>query len=155
MRNAVGSASDSRARGPRFDARPATYFRFSFRSFKMVSCQLLGKYVHEVLINRLGGLSLPRKNVVRLTDRPDMTLDVYRGRKTTTQHNTTLQQQRDYFYWRLKNEFEIAVVNEPSVFQPPLKFYYSTVLSYRTFISTGFSIRYMDMAGIYQDMRTH
>ena len=43
------------------------------------------KYVHEVLINRLGGLSLPRKSVVRLTDRPDMTLDVYRGRKTTMQ----------------------------------------------------------------------
>ena len=41
------------------------------------------KYVHEVLVNRLGGLSLPRKSVVRLTDRPDMTLDVYRGRKTT------------------------------------------------------------------------
>ena len=29
-------------------------------------------------VNRLGGLSLPRKSVVRLTDRPDMTLDVYR-----------------------------------------------------------------------------
>ena len=41
--------------------------------------------MHEVLVNRLGGLSLPRKSVVRLTDRPDMTLDVYRGRKTTTQ----------------------------------------------------------------------
>ena len=43
------------------------------------------KYVHEVLVNRLGGLSLTRKSVVRLTDRPDMTLDVYRGRKTTMQ----------------------------------------------------------------------
>ena len=43
------------------------------------------KYVHGVLVNRLGGLSLPRKSVVRLTDRPDMTLDVYRGRKTTIQ----------------------------------------------------------------------
>ena len=41
--------------------------------------------MHEVLVNRLGGLSLPRKSVVRLTDRPDMTLDVYRGRKK--QHN--------------------------------------------------------------------
>ena len=41
--------------------------------------------MHEVLVNRLGGLSLPRKSVVRLTDRPDMTLDVYRGRKTTVQ----------------------------------------------------------------------
>ena len=45
------------------------------------------KYVHKVLVNRLGGLSLPRKSVVRLTDRPDMTLDVYRGRKTTTTLN--------------------------------------------------------------------
>ena len=34
------------------------------------------KYVHEVLVNRLGGLSLPRKSVVRLTDRPDMTVVV-------------------------------------------------------------------------------
>ena len=46
--------------------------------------------MHEVLVNRLGGLSLPRKSVVRLTDRPDMTLDVYRGRKTTMQHNSDL-----------------------------------------------------------------
>ena len=44
--------------------------------------------MHEVLVNRLGGLSLPRKSVVRLTDRPDMTLDVYRGRKTTVQQRT-------------------------------------------------------------------
>ena len=44
--------------------------------------------MHEVLVNRLGGLSLPRKSVVRLTDRPDMTLhvDVYRGRKTIIQY---------------------------------------------------------------------
>ena len=41
--------------------------------------------MHKVLVNRLGGLSLPRKSVVRLTDRPDMTLDVYRGRKTPIQ----------------------------------------------------------------------
>ena len=41
--------------------------------------------MHKVLVNRLGGLSLPRKSVVRLTDRPDMTLDVYSGRKTTIQ----------------------------------------------------------------------
>ena len=47
--------------------------------------------MHEVLVNRLGGLSLPRKSEVRLTDRPDMTLDVYRGRKTT------MQQQQQIF----------------------------------------------------------
>ena len=44
--------------------------------------------MRKVLVNRLGGLSLPRKSVVRLTDRPDMTLDVYRGRRTTIQDNT-------------------------------------------------------------------
>ena len=49
------------------------------------------KYVHEVLVNRFGGLSLPRKSVVRLTDRPDMTLDVYRGRKTTMQQHQQMQ----------------------------------------------------------------
>ena len=38
--------------------------------------------MHEVLVNRLGGLSLPKKSVVRLTDRPDMTLDV--NNNTTT-----------------------------------------------------------------------
>ena len=56
-----------------------TNFHFSFRFFKKGSCQLLAKYVHEVLVNCLGSLSLPRKSVVRLTDRPEMTLHVYRG----------------------------------------------------------------------------
>ena len=46
--------------------------------------------MHEVLVNRLGGLSLHMKSVVRLTDRPDMTLDVYRGRKTTNQQQQQL-----------------------------------------------------------------
>ena len=36
------------------------------------------KYVHEVLVNHLGGLSLP------------MTLDVYSGRKTTAHNNAIL-----------------------------------------------------------------
>ena len=39
-------------------------------------------YMHEVQVNRLRGLSLPRKSVVS----PDRTLAVYRGRKTTEQH---------------------------------------------------------------------
>ena len=41
--------------------------------------------MHEVLVNRFGGLSLPRKSVVRLTDRSDMTVPFYRGSKTTIQ----------------------------------------------------------------------
>ena len=69
----------------------ATYFRFSFRFSRREVVSYWRKYVHEVLVNRLGGLRLPRKSVVRLTDRPDMTLDVYRGRKTTIQQ----QQQRN------------------------------------------------------------
>ena len=52
--------------------------------------------MHEIQVNRLGGLSLPRKSVVRLVDRPDMTLDVYRGRKTT-------QQQQQRFDKRMPN----------------------------------------------------
>ena len=48
--------------------------------------------MHEVLVNYLGDLSLPRKSVVRLTDRPEMTLDVYRERKTTIQQQQQLSQ---------------------------------------------------------------
>ena len=40
--------------------------------------------VHEVLVNRLRGLNLPRKSVVRVTDSPNMTLAVYLDVKTTT-----------------------------------------------------------------------
>ena len=55
--------------------------------------------MHEVLVNRLGGLSLPRKSVVRLTDRPDMTLDVYRGRKTTIQQQQPVQMNGSIGEW--------------------------------------------------------
>ena len=55
--------------------------------------------MHEVLVNRLGGLSLPRKSVVRLTDRPDMTLDVYRGRKTTSQSNSQVYSNDEFDLW--------------------------------------------------------
>ena len=58
----------------------------------------------EVLVNRLGGLSLPRKSVVRLTDRPDMTLDVYRGRKTT------IQQQENTHTWDLYLNQALAAI---------------------------------------------
>ena len=51
--------------------------------------------MHKVLVNLLGGLSLSRKSVVRLTDRPDMTLDVYRGRKITTQQQYSTTPLRD------------------------------------------------------------
>ena len=52
--------------------------------------------MHEVLVNHLVGLSLPMKSVVRLTDSLDMTIDIYCGRKTTTQHNNS--RSLPYFY---------------------------------------------------------
>ena len=66
----------------RYPIRPHTFVSLAAHSRGTV-VSYWRKYVHEVLVNRLGGLSLRRKSVVRLTDRPDMTLDVYRGRKTT------------------------------------------------------------------------
>ena len=51
--------------------------------------------------------SLPRKSVVRLTDRPDMTLDVYRGRKTKMQ-----QQQQQFF----SNDVGVNKNNNSSAF---------------------------------------
>ena len=63
----------------------ATYFVSPSADSRGAVVSYWRKYVQEVLVNRLGGLSLPRKSVVRSTDRPDMTLDVYRGRKTTQQ----------------------------------------------------------------------
>ena len=72
----------------------ATYFRFSSAFSRRAVVSYWRKYVHEVLVNRLGGLSLPRKSVVRLTVRPDMTLDVYRGRKTTTTTNEGVAKSR-------------------------------------------------------------
>ena len=63
--------------------------------------------MHEVLVNRLGGLNLPRKSVVRLTDRPDMTLDVYRGRKTT------MQQQQHKLGLRLGKKYRPVAFSGP------------------------------------------
>ena len=87
-RSAVGSASDLRARGAEFYTRSGYILPYIPKG----SCQLLRKYMHEVLINRgLGGLSLPRKSLVRLSGRPDMPIAVYRGRKTTTQQQQKLK----------------------------------------------------------------
>ena len=70
--------------------------------------------MHEVLVNRLGGLSLPRKSVVRLIDRPDMTLDVYRGRKTTMQQQQQILFEIKSFTGALRNtDHEVSVPKCP------------------------------------------
>ena len=53
--------------------------------------------MHKVLVNRLGGLSLTWKSVIRLTDRPDMASDVYRGRKTTKQQQQQQKKKQELF----------------------------------------------------------
>ena len=59
---------------------PAKYFHFSFADSRRAIVSYWRKYLHKILVNGLGGLSLPRKSVVRLTDHPDMTIVVYHGR---------------------------------------------------------------------------
>ena len=73
--------------------------------------------MHEVLVNRLGGLSLPRKSVVRLTDRPDMTLDVYQGCKTTMQHGSKGVPAIEIWLYEVSNQefLSLLIHVQPSV----------------------------------------
>ena len=68
----------------RYPVWPHTFFSPSADS-RLAVVSYWQKYVHEVLVNRLEGLNLTRKSVVRLTDRPDKTIAVYRGRLRDTQ----------------------------------------------------------------------
>ena len=104
---AVGRASDSRARSPEFDTRSGNILSFLLPLIQE------GQYVHEVLVNRLGGLSLPRKSVVRLTDRPDMTIDVYRGRKTTKQQQLQQLKGKNFLLWEYINYFNPFLTSGP------------------------------------------
>ena len=65
---------------------PASYFVSPSTDSRRASVSYWQKYVNEVIVKCLGGLSLPRKSLVWLTNRPDMTLAVYRGciKATTT-----------------------------------------------------------------------
>ena len=62
---------------------PATYFSFLIPDSRRAVVSYWQKYVQEVLINHSGGLSLPKKRVVRLTDSSDLTTVVYCGHKAT------------------------------------------------------------------------
>ena len=75
MHSAVGSACYSRGRDPGFETRSGHLLSFLLSLIQEGHLSVTG----ESMVNRLGGLSLPRKSVVRLTDRPDMTIAVYRG----------------------------------------------------------------------------
>ena len=64
--------------------------------------------------------------MVRLTDRPDMTLDVYRGRKTTTQ-----QQQSKLV--GVSRTFYFIPSSESSAYLKQIKCILSAVKKYRIF----------------------
>ena len=64
LRSEVGCAYDSRAGGPGLDTRSATYFLSLSANLRRAVVSYWRKYVHEILINCLEGLSLPRKCVV-------------------------------------------------------------------------------------------
>ena len=67
--------------------------------------------MHEALVRRLGGLSLPRKSVVRLSDRPTMIIAVYRGRKTTTQHQPSGHMESQIL-WQQVNIYLCSIIIE-------------------------------------------
>ena len=58
---------------------------FTRDQFVAVAGQCSAEIIHY-------GLSLSRKSVVGFTDRPDMTIDVYRGRKTTIEQEISAQE---------------------------------------------------------------
>ena len=92
--------------------------------------------MHEILVNRLGGLSLPRKSVVRLTDRPDMTLDVYRGRKATIQQLFCFIAAVDYPPITI---LSMALTNDLYNDSTPSTFFFSCILSPSHHASRGWS----------------
>ena len=74
----IGSASVSRVKRSQvpFPVWPHTY-KFPSADSRRAAVSYWRKYVHLVLVTCLRGLNLARNSVVRLTDRPDMTLAVY------------------------------------------------------------------------------
>ena len=62
------------------------------------------------------------KSVVRLTDRPDMTLDVYRGRKTTMQCNNVVKinitghEKKSNLHFNLKIIFHCICIEKLCIF---------------------------------------
>ena len=78
LASAASSMSDCRFRGPEFEPSHINFvgelpFSPSTDSRRAVTLSVTGGSMHLVLVNRLGGLSLPRNSVSRLTDCLDMT----------------------------------------------------------------------------------
>ena len=85
LRTDTRTDSSQRSR-VRYPVRPHTFVSPSANSRRAV-VSYWRKYMHEVVVPLKR--CLPRKSVVRLTDRPDMTIVIYHGFKTTTQQQRT------------------------------------------------------------------
>ena len=98
-RRAVRSASDSRGRGPGFDTQSGHILSFLLPLIQEGQSSVTGE-----------SMSKSRTSLVRLTNRPDMTIDVNRGRKTTT-HTNTLFSWGEIYYTCLCIAIFPSVVN--------------------------------------------
>ena len=100
-RNAVGRASDSRAKVPGLDTRSGQKLLFLLPLIQEGQLSVAGENMRTKYLKTSKdlGLSLPRKNVVRLTDHPNMTKAVYHRHKTTQQYKVIR-----YFAFKLKGQ---------------------------------------------------
>ena len=103
MKTGRGSSVGSNAPGmqvvPRLSHSSSTFIRgdlvikiflqpfLLFHGFKESSCQLMGKETERYSSGKLPLGGLPWNSVVRIIDRPDMTIAVYRGHKAINQTN--------------------------------------------------------------------
>ena len=77
----------------RFDTQSGHILSFLLPLIQAGQLSVSGESMYtKYWFNCLGGLSLPRKSVGKLTDRPDMTIDVYHGSK---KNNITLTPDKD------------------------------------------------------------
>ena len=83
-RSAVGRASDSKARGPWLDTRSGYMLPFLLPLIQERQLSITDESIARCTGQPLWRPKPAQENVVRLTDRPDMTIAVYRGHKTTT-----------------------------------------------------------------------
>ena len=100
--------------------------------------------MHSVLGNRLGGARLPRNSLVRLTDRPDMTIAIFRGRKATKQQQllSAVSKFFDVMKMTYSRRLILAVMNSmfPENKNVMLIFYISSYFSITIYIVASIRI---------------
>ena len=90
----VPSSADSRRTGESMCTKYWLTYNITYPLFHSGQCDIRG---YNILYIYKTGLSLLKKSVVRLTDCLDMTLAVYRGRKTTKNNKNNNS------HWKVKH----------------------------------------------------